>query len=195
MVLRRMQLLLFMAALAFVIVGLGANPAQSHRIPPFGGSWPHTRGAYLYMPYTINPASGLPQGWYTAINGAMYAWYKAPTRVWPYLANANTSVVDFYVAFYNEDWFGYTELKPCYGRGCKYTLANLYMNRTTLDNETVFQSQKSSAHEFGHSLGLSHPCATSPCRATRFTSVMFQGILTYNVPQNHDINDVNRLYP
>lgn len=193
--LRRVQLIMFMASMGLILLGLGPRTAQSHQIDPFGGAWPHNAGANLYLPYTINPSSGLPPGWYTAINGAMLAWYRTPTWVWPYPSNFNQSLVDFYVGFYNDDWFGYTDLRPCYSAGCSYALANLYMNRTTLDNQPVFQSQKSSAHEFGHALGFSHPCASSPCAATTFTSIMFQGILSYNVPQNHDVNDVNAIYP
>jgi hypothetical protein len=81
-------------------------------------------------------------------------------------------------------------LHPCSESGCSYTGAELYLNSRTLAGESSFTRQKVAAHEFGHALGLAHV----PSSAT-YNSIMRQGRLPYNVPQPHDINDTNALYP
>ena len=184
-----------MVVLASVIAGTcGASPAAAHRYYPFGGLFPHTAGTYLYLPYYI-ATGGAPTGYYTAINGGMRAWYDSPTQVWPYPSNYQTSAVDFYITSTTDTWWGLTINHPCSGVGCSYRYADVYLNRRTMDPETIFQSQAIVAHEVGHAMGLSHVCGEAACPPGSATTLMQWGRLPYNVPQNHDINDINAMYP
>ena len=169
-------------------------PALGHRVSPFGGAWPHATGQNVYLPYaTIT--QGQPAGYYTVINSAMRAWYDAPTRVWPYPTDYNHSVVDFYIVNTADTYWGITDVHPCSASGCAYRWANIILNRRTVDAESLHQGQAIVVHEVGHALGLSHVCGQAACPAGSLATIMQWGELPYNTPQNHDINDVNAIYP
>jgi hypothetical protein len=169
-----------------------ASPAAGHRFYPFGGQYRHTPGQYLYLPYAMT--SGHPSGYTTAINRAMRAWFDTPTRVWPYPSNFQQSVVDFYMVSNQETWWGMALNRPCSGTGCAYRWTDVYLNRRTMDPETLFTSQGIVVHEVGHALGLSHVCGQTSCPAGSDRTIMQWGRLSYNTPQNHDINDINAIY-
>jgi hypothetical protein len=189
-------LILSVAALVLVLLAAGAHSASGHRKHGFGGLWPHTPGEHLHLPYAMG-GRGLTSGYVDVINRAMLAWYQTRTWVWPYHATSGNKLY-FHVGRVNDTFFGYATNyegeRECTGSGCRYTFSQLIINRSTLDAESRFTKQKVVAHEFGHALGLSHPCSSGRC-PRRVRTVMNQGILRYNVPQNHDVNDVNRMYP
>jgi predicted Zn-dependent protease len=167
---------------------LAAPYANAHR-QDHGGYYPHTGGTNLYLPYAHMNAG------YTAdMDAAMLAWYNTPTRVWPYVStDTRTTKVDVYTAFYNTTWFGMAVNFNSSGQectNCVYSWTNVYMNRSTLDRESSSHRRKVAAHEVGHAMGLSHVPSTD----TTTRSIMRQGYLPYNLPQTHDVNDINAIY-
>lgn len=115
-------------------------------------------------------------------------WTDTPTRVniksWPGAPHkVHLKITD--------DWsedtaWGATVLNPC--STCKYTTATIYFFPRTLDKESDFIRTKVATHEFGHSFGLAHSPSTK-------TSVMKQGILSYNKPQSYDVGETRLRYP
>lgn len=166
--------------------------ADAHRVYPFGGQFPHTAGTYLYLPYMQVTNAGYPN----AMNGAMYAWYRTPTRVWPYPTSSyNASKVDFYTYNYaGETFAGMAINKPCSQAGCRYGWGEIYLNAPIMNGQSAFMQQAIVAHEVGHILGLSHACGEAACPYGSASTLMQWGQLPYNVPQAHDINDVNAIY-
>lgn len=162
-------------------LGLGGT-AQAH---PLGGRFPHSSGQWLYLPYTA------PSGYsyYSNMTQAGSNWYNTPTRAWPYLTgDYNISRIDFYQGYYGTSWWGLSVNHPCSGWGCSYSWADNYLNSQLLNAQSSFIRTKVATHEMGHGIGLAHP----PCC---FTSIMNQGSLSYNTPQQHDISDFNSIYP
>ena len=176
------------AALAAGAVALTPSPASANRAPPFGGAYAHTPGSYLELPYTIATASA-PAEYRQAIEDGMKAWFRTPTLVWPYASSFASSRVDFYVLDAQDDYFGIAHNKPCAGAGCTFTFTNVELNQPVLDQQNAFLRQKVVVHEVGHAMGLSHVLPEEDV-----ASVMRQGILAFNIPQNHDVNDVNAIY-
>lgn len=150
---------------------------SAHR---FGGKFPHTAGTYLYLGWT-HSGSYRTQ----VVNGAS-SWTSTPTKLILFEEGISSSELDFYGYAYNATWWGLAEHHPCIG--CTYTYANLYLNTNTLGRESDFTRQKVATHEAGHGFDLAHP-------GSGFTSIMNQGYLSYNTPQQHDINDTNSIYP
>ncbi len=130
---------------------------------------------------------------------AMASWHASPTAVrtgYGYETTLAYSKMDFRTEDRPyDDWVGLTVLHPCQQSGCWYSYADIYLNSNAnqLGNPGVtdFRRQKTAAHEFGHGLGLAHP----DCWFCNFNSIMFQGELAYNTPQQHDIDDTNAIYP
>lgn len=174
--------------IALCLVLLVITAASAHFL---GGKFRHTRGTWLYLEYT---QSGL---YATVVDNAARAWHNTPTRPWiTKTTNYAISELDFYTQYRADTWWGLAVHHPCSGSGCTYVWADLYLNSRTLAGTYLcataadFIRQKVAVHEMGHGLGLAHVASTD---ATR--SIMKQGCLTYNIPQTHDINDVNILYP
>jgi Matrixin len=156
-----------------------------------GGKFPHTRGNWLHIGYTQSGS------YRTQVLNATASWHATPTCAVVFAEGYATSEADFYTVSSAETWWGLavhhasnSSAVPCNGSGCSYAYVDLYLNSRTLASESDFIKQKVAAHEFGHALGLAHvdPSAT-------YSSIMKQGSLSYNVPQSHDINDTNTLYP
>lgn len=189
--LHRRLTLMAMAALALAVT-LFTAPAQAHRYSPFGGKFPHAQGAWLYLPYTHMTAGG----YVNETNAAMRAWYDTPTRVWPYQTNDyNSSKVDVYTQWRSETWWGMAINKPCSYAGCSYQWVDIILNSRTMNPESFFTRQGITVHEVGHALGLSHVCGEAQCPSGHYRTIMQWGRLSYNIPQTHDINDVNAIYP
>ncbi len=180
---RRKRLLGWLIAGVLVLgpTGAGGGVAEAHY---FGGRFPHTRGTWLYLPYTAPTQFSYRPN---MIQGGTN-WYNTPTRLWPYLTtNYSISRIDYWQGNYGTSWWGYSVNHPCYGSGCTYTWADNYLNAQLLNAQSSFTRTKVATHEMGHGFGLAHP----PCC---FTSIMNQGSLAYNTPQAHDNTDVNALY-
>jgi hypothetical protein len=158
---------------------LSTGVASAHR---FGGQFPHTAGNWLYVGYTQNGA------YRTQVVNAGSSWHYTPTKVVVYETAYAYSKADFYGYYYSDSWWGLAVHHPCAGWGCSYHYADLYLNTRTLGVESDFIKQKVAAHEFGHGLGLAHNTDSW------YSSIMKQGYLSYNTPQNHDINDTNDIY-
>jgi len=159
---------------------LSTATANAHFL---GGSFPHTNGSFLYLGYTT-------QGSYTAqAQAAAASWHSTPTLLFVQPEDISTSEEDFYGFAYDATWWGLTTLHPCSGSGCSYVWADLQLNTNTLGVESDFIRQKVACHEFGHGVGLAHVVGGT------IASIMRQGTLSYNTPQQHDIDDVNALYP
>jgi len=169
--------------LAIVVLAVGAFLTTSVASAYFfGGKFPHTPGTWLYIGYT---QSG---GYTTEVQAAVNSWHSTPTRVWMFSENYAYSEADFYTQWRSETWWGLAVHHPCAGYGCSYRWADLYLNSRTLGSESSFIRQKVAAHELGHGLGLAH------CNDCWDNSIMKQGYLSYNTPQQRDINDINALY-
>jgi hypothetical protein len=189
--LHRRLTLMAMATLALAVTLL-TSPAQAHRYSPFGGSFPHVRGSWLYLPYTHMTAGG----YVNETNAAMRAWYDTPTRVWPYqTSDYNSSKVDVYTQWWSGTEWGMAINKPCSYAGCSYQWVEIYLNSRTMNPESFFTRQGITVHEVGHALGLSHVCGEAQCPSGYYRTIMQWGRLSYNIPQTHDINDVNAIYP
>jgi len=184
---------LVLGAIAGIAAIVSAVPAGAHRVYPFGGVYPHTPGQYLYLPYAVI-TQGQPATYHTAIDDAMRAWYDTPTRVWPYRGDPQQTKADFYMISTQDTYWGLAVNRPCSYSGCAYKWTDLYLNRRTMDRESVFTAKAIVVHEVGHAVGLSHVCGEASCPAGSATTIMQWGRLNYNTPQNHDINDVNAIY-
>jgi hypothetical protein len=176
--------------LALVItigMSLAAAPASAHR-SAHGGQYPHTAGTTLYLPYTMTA-----NGYNSATNSAMYAWYNTPTRVWPYqTTDYNNSKVDVYTGSYAATWWGLAVNNPC--SACWYSWTDIYLNTRTMNPESAFTRQGIVVHEVGHALGLSHVCGEAMCPPGSTPTIMQWGRLPYNTPRTHDITDINAIY-
>lgn len=167
--------------LALIVASLVVvAPASAHRL---GGKFRHTSGSWLYLGYTTSGTYS-PQA-----VAAAASWHNTPTRLVVFQESIANSELDFYTQYRANTWLGLTVLHPCSGSDCTYTWADLYLNSRTLASQSTFTRQKVAAHEFGHGIGLDH---TSDWW---YTSIMKQGLLSYNLPQSHDINDTNAIYP
>lgn len=163
-----------------LLLTLAPMPANAHT---FGGHFPHSTGSWVYLGWTSSGA------YYDSAQAATSNWHYTPTLLWVFPEAYATSEIDFYGYDYNATWWGYSVNHPCYGTGCTYTWADEQLNTGTLASETAFTRQKVATHEMGHGMGLAHNTDWW------YTSIMKQGYLSYNTPQNHDINDINALYP
>ena len=178
-----------MAMLALVVTFF-TSPAHAHRYSPFGGSFPHVQGSWLYLPYTLTAG-----GYVNETNAAMRAWYDTPTYVWPYqTSDYSSSKVDVYTQWRSDTWWGLTINKPCSYTGCSYQWADIILNTRTMNPESFFTRQAVVVHEVGHALGLSHVCGEAQCPSGYYSTIMQWGRLSYNIPQAHDINDINAIY-
>lgn len=173
----RTAALLFAASL---LLALAPGAANAHY---FGGKFPHTNGSWLYLGWTHSGS------YYDQAAAAASNWHYTPTKLWISPEAYATSEIDFYGYNYNATWWGYSVNHPCYGAGCSYTWADEQMNTGTLGSQSTFIRQKVATHEMGHGMGLAHTTDSW------YSSIMKQGSLDYNTPQNHDINDINTLYP
>jgi hypothetical protein len=174
---RRITLFAFACALLLLTV-----VASAHQL---GGQFPYRSGTWLYISYTQSGAYA------SQVSAAASSWHNTPTRLIVYRTyNYSTSKADFYTVYRSDSWWGLTVHHPCSGWGCIYRWADLYLNSRTLNVESSLIRQKVAAHEFGHGIGLAH----APTWAF-YRSIMKQGRLSYNLPQSHDINDTNELYP
>lgn len=197
---RRVGLLLglfFVTAAVSVLPAEARQQAAAHR-HEHGGAYAHTAGRTLYLKYWIAPL-GQPTGYTTVVNRAMRAWYDTPTRVWPYpVTSSNGSQVDWYAQFELDQYWGMAINKTSSGADCwgvcTYAWTDIILNRSTLDDEQIFNATGTAVHEFGHALGLSHACGAAACPAGSARTIMQWGYLPYNIPQTHDINDVNGIY-
>jgi hypothetical protein len=168
-----------LAAIAAIVVLV--VPATSANAQFLGGAFPHTAGNWLNLGYTT-------QGSYIAQQqAAASSWHVTPTRLIVFQEPIANSEEDFYGFAYTGTWWGLATLHPC--NTCTYTWADLQLNTNTLGSESNFIRQKVAAHEFGHGIGLAHVVGGT------VNSIMRQGTLTYNLPQTHDINNTNTLYP
>lgn len=167
------------AVCSIALLLLLGSIASAHFI---GGQFPHSPGATLSLGYTFSGP------WQTMVIGAVNSWNNTPTKVYGYQDNISTSKVDYYVSSYPDVWWGLTIHSPCTDGKCIYSWANIYINTSALAGQSNFTIQKTATHEFGHALGL------DDIGTTLYTSIMKQGYLSYNIPQQHDINDTNVLY-
>lgn len=152
-----------------------------------GGHWSHVNGQSLYIYYNVGGAYASLERYAAA------SWTQTPTKVYVYDANGNGSV-NFYdtgIAPPAVGIAGYSDIHPCSGNGCIYTSADIYMYTQTHSSYSDFIKQKTACHELGHVLGLAHPPASDTSTAT----IMRQGVLSYNTPQQYDSDQINGLYP
>jgi len=70
---------------------------------------------------------------------------------------------------------------------CEYAYSRIRLNSNRYPSLTQFTRRKVAAHEVGHSLSLKHPNHT-------VAAVMNQGTQPYNVPQQHDILNIQSKY-
>ncbi len=175
---RRPAAVILMTLLA--LTALSTTMTSAHF---FGGSFPYTRGTWLYIGYTQSGSYATP-----VVNAAR-SWQATPTRAVVFPEGYATSEIDFFTQYRSESWWGLTVHNPCAGSGCVYGWATLYLNSRTLASESDFTRQKVATHEFGHGLGLAHTTDWW------YSSILKQGYLSYNTPQQHDIDDTNALYP
>lgn len=172
-----------------------ATSATGHR-GDHGGVYTQTPGETLMLPYAIVTPDA-PTEYVDVVHAGMSAWYRSPTRVWPYPDDPQVTLVDFRIDSWADDWLGMA-LNIAGGEvclSCAYDYTNVYLNRSQLDDDDGFLRQKVVVHEVGHALGLSHVCTVDHCPEGSPASIMRQGALPYNEPQSHDINDINEMYP
>src|SRR5918997_6364567 len=169
----------FITLALLALICLSTTLASAHF---FGGRFPYTRGTWLYIGYT---QSG---GYATPVHNAARSWHNTPTRAVVFTEAYANSEIDFFTQYRSESWWGLAVNNPCSGSGCTYRWSTLYLNSRTLAGESDFTRQKVAAHEFGHGVGLAHNTDSW------YSSIMKQGYLSYNTPQQHDINDINAIY-
>jgi Matrixin len=167
------------AVTVFIIANLAGGGTADALV--LGGKWPRSGVFTLYFNY------GGSHRYYGNVWQGATNWSNTPTNVnvafWSGLPNPiHIDVIDTYT---NDTWWGLTTWSPC--SSCAYTKNTYYLNQRTLDPESDFTRTKVATHEFGHTIGLAH----APYNTT---SVMNQGYLSYNTPQQYDVNDLNSLY-
>ena len=175
---RRRAAVILLALIAMTALSTALTSAHC-----FGGRFPYTRGTWLYLGYTQSGAYATP------VHNAARSWHNTPTRAVVFTEAYANSEIDFFTQYRSESWWGLAVNNPCSGSGCTYRWSTLYLNSRTLGAESDFIRQKVAAHEFGLGLGLAHTTDSW------YSSIMKQGYLNYNTPQQHDINDFNALYP
>jgi hypothetical protein len=172
---------------ALIIVALGflisATTTSAHRDWPFGGHFPHTPRTWLRLGFTQWGA------YRDEVLAATRSWDRTRTRLVVFEEDYANSELDFFGYPFQGTWWGYGDPQPCSQGGCIYTWSNLYLNTNEMHDESRFVRQKVAAHEMGHGMGLSHVQSWEP------DSIMKQGSQTYNTPRNHDVNDINAMYP
>jgi hypothetical protein len=119
----------------------------------------------------------------TDTNVSIEPWERVPERI--HLRFEDVTVADTY--------WGMTLFKnDCVA--CVYEENIVVMNTRTLDRATEFMQTKVATHEVGHALSLMHPNNAGHSDRSKLPSVMWQGELPYNTPQEYDTDRLTKLY-
>ena len=160
----------------------------------FGPGWPQDLDGHV--PLVYNYLGGQRYG--PHVTAAAGAWNAVGSQVSLTLWPGDATPVDITVADINigDDLWGVTmNSDPDSNLTSGFERLLIYMNQRTLDPETGSTKTKVSTHEFGHALDLRHPGDVGLERDTGPTSVMWQGRLPYNTPQDYDTTRLDQRYP
>ena len=175
-----------------------------------GGKWSWYTGHHLLSLDYDNNCS--PSSYESAANGAASAWTATNTPVYFHNVNNNCTPldqsVDFFTGYDSSSnaglaWTANYE-QDCFLWNCWWdneftdTIGHSVIRMNTASGQfgslSAFDKQDADAHELGHSLGLAHAGAYAG-ESTCCYSIMDYVGYGYNVPQTHDVNDINNLYP
>lgn len=164
-----------------VLVCLGALTSSAHAYRLYGGRW-SSFPVYYYIGWSgtysdqiVAAAGSWESATYSKVK--LYRTYDPYNyRIWVGAAHYGYT-----------GWIGITALAPS-AYVSPYTGAEIRLNRTWLDGEPLINRQHTSAHEFGHSIGLDHENSVS---CVLMNSSGYCAIY----PRADDVNGVNALYP
>jgi hypothetical protein len=183
-----MERRLIIASLVLVLLGAQMQTASAYVL--FGGRWPNqpTSGcclylsAYIYAPITSYDRTGWSNG--------MSAWNSSAALVY-FTSQSSSGSVNMTDEYTNDSWDGLIQITPCYGSGCSYQYANLWLNYRLTQGYSDAKIQSVAAHELGHASGLDH---APGCVLMQVNSSIRWDSCTINTPRTDDINGVNAQY-